>query len=73
MRSVAHVPPGFETQLRPHIAKVDGHWWAIWPRIAAMPSDETLERVWRPYMNKLNDIIAPQPKSLLYDPHPVIQ
>jgi hypothetical protein len=71
--SELHTPPGFEEQNRPHIMKIHGTWWAIWPRRAAMPTEEELERLYRPFLNNLNGYVPPQPTSFLYETHPVIQ
>lgn len=66
-----HVPAGFESSTRPHIVKLQGEWYCVWPP-TMRPTLEEAQR-FGPFLRKLNGYVEAQPNSLHYEPHGVLQ
>lgn len=66
-----HVPEGFEDGSKPHLLRIDGGWLVMWPK-TAHPSraDEALLLA---FMHRLIGMTMPQPGSIRYEAHQVLQ
>ena len=61
-----HQPPNFGATQKPHICKVNGQWWALWPTNWPSPVDAQIEP-FKSYMRMLNGISPWRPTSILID------